>query len=108
MLTLVCLRVQTLQQCLAAISASGVTNASTLVHMTLWKLRQYLTDVAAGKLGSMLAADSCLALDPQACFDAECLPAQSFGLMNSVHPRLHTNIAGWGSRQAVLRLDQVC
>ena len=82
MLTLVCLRVQTLQQCLARISASGLRDADELVHLTLWKLRQYLRAVAAGVPG--FQRDSCPALDADACFDTDDLHAQAFGLKKTV------------------------
>ena len=79
LLTLVLLRVQTLQECLAMVRASGLRKAAELQHDMLWRLRLYLTDVAAGTPGFL--RDSCpeprlhnraaiLALHSQTCSSA--------------------------------------
>ena len=88
LLTLVLLKVQTLQECLAMADTSGLQRPQDLQNALLWGLRQYLRAVAAGEPDFSTA--TCPALHPEACFDEA--TGLGYGLMIKV----------WGHLQLIM------
>ena len=85
--TLVCLGVETLEQCVLMAEPAlhkgtpalmGKVNARGTKHMLLGMLREWLYARAVGQDAPVLA--SCPALDAEACFDASCPLAARVGL----------------------------
>ena len=110
-ITLVCLRVQTLEQCVAMIEPAlskgmpsyvAKLNVRSIKHTLLAMLRQWL--YARAVRSDVPLPDTCPALDAEACFDAGCPIAARVGLKAKSSPAVRLSDAAFLSCLAAIMM----